>query len=119
MLCVLDVYSPFFKIVQSLIIINIGADWLIRFCFVFPHMAITHNGVDVSGMELVRVLCGHSVHGELGAVCMKLFPSQYNPFLETYGVQDDITHSFWINVIVWCQHLLTQQLGKHVLNLEW
>jgi len=52
-------------------------------------------------------------------LCMWSSPSEYNAFLETYSVQDDIAHSLWNDIIVGCWNLLTQQLGKSVLNSGW
>ena len=70
-------------------------------------MAVTHSGVEVSGMELVRVLCGHIVNGELEAVCVKSFPSEYDGLLEVYSMHDDIANSLWNNIIIGCWNLLT------------
>ena len=70
-------------------------------------MAVTHSGVEVSGMEFVRVLRGRIVNGELEAVCVKSFPSEYDGFLEVYSMRDDIANSLWNDIIIGCRSLLT------------
>ena len=79
-------------------------------------MAVIHSGVKVSGMELVRVLHGCIVNGELEAVCMKSFPSEYDGCLEVYSMRDDIANSLWNDVTIGCWSLLTWQLCHQALS---
>jgi len=73
------------QIVQTLDVASIQVNRITGFAFVFSHKVVTQDGVEVSGMGLVRILRGCLVEGKLEAVCVPSFIAYCQQFTADAG----------------------------------
>ena len=71
------------QIVQTLDVMSIEANKITGFAFVFLDMEITHKGIEVSDVVLVRILKGRLVDGEPESICIKSFLVDCQQFTTT------------------------------------
>ena len=104
-------FINFFQIVQTLNISILNSGQITGFIIVFTDLDIIHHGVEVLGMDSVRVLHGQMMGNGVEAVFVLSFPLDYDSFKEEYSAWADVAHAFWYGVVQACASLLTRHLG--------
>ena len=82
------------QVVQTTEVAEVRPSQIIDVSFVIPYMTILDdsNMLEVTGMELVRVLWGRVQNGIFEEVFMHSFPSYYEMFYECYHPNDGISY---------------------------
>ena len=82
------------QVVQTTEVAEVRPSQIIDVSFVIPYMTILDdsNMLEVTGMELVRVLWGRVQNGIFEEVFMHSFPSYYEMFSECYHPNDGISY---------------------------
>jgi len=82
------------------------------FAFVFSNYEITHQNVEVQGIERVRVLHGHASENGMESIYISSFPSKLPSFDAHHNLCADISFALWHEFICSMRVLLTQGLCR-------
>jgi hypothetical protein len=79
---------------------------------VIPYMQLLDDChlLEVSGMELVRVLHGRLCNGRFEEICTPTFPSSCNQFFNFYHLNDDVSRNKWVEVVLPVRALISRLL---------
>jgi len=102
------------QIIQTGISFIIQLGMITDFVFVFSDYEITHQNLEVQGIERVRVLCDCASENGNGmeSIYIPSFPSQLPSFDMHYNLCADISFALWHEVICSVRVLLTQGLCR-------
>lgn len=105
------------QVIQTTDTIDIDPAAIVAVSFVIPYMQILDDChlLEVSGMELVRVLRGRISHGRFEDYCTPTFPSSYNLFFQYYHLNDDVSRTKWVEVVLPIQALISRLLCRAYL----
>jgi len=97
------------QIIQTAISFIVRLEMITDFVFVFSDYEITHQNVEVQGIERFRVLHGHASENGNGmeSIYVPPFPSQLPLFDTHYNLHADISFALWHEVICLVRGLLT------------
>jgi hypothetical protein len=84
-------------------------------CFVFSDVDVMMNGVEVTGMRLVRLLRGWETAIGVEAVFVSSFPCQCLGFFDIYTIRSDLCYVIWHDVIQCGISLLMKCLFRSAL----
>ena len=94
------------QVIQTSRTVDVDPRNIIEVSFMIPYVKLLDdsNLLEVSGMELVRVLRGRIHNGRFEEIFTPSFPSSYDEFHEHYHLHDDVCHTKWIEVVFvsWC-----------------
>ncbi len=86
------------QVIQTTKIVDIDADAIFEVSFVIPYVQLLDDChlLEVSGMELVRVLHERLCNGCFEEICTPTFPSNYDQFYDFYHLNDDVSCNKWV-----------------------
>jgi len=104
--------SDVIQVIQTTEVIELDPSNIIDVAFVFPCVSVmdSSNMLEVSGMELVRVLHGR-VHDDMfEEVFTPSFPSSYDSFFQCYHANNNLCYRKWSEVVLPVQALISRLL---------
>ena len=106
--------SDVIEVVQTTEVVELYPCNIIDVAFVFPCGSIMDhsNMLEVSGMELVRVLRGRVHENIFEEVFPPSFPSSYDSFFQSYHANDDLCYRKWSEVVLPIQALISRLLCR-------
>jgi hypothetical protein len=106
------------QVVQTTEMIYVNPASILEVSFVFPYVKLLDdsNLLEVSGMDLVRILRGRICQDDIFEECFTpSFPSTYEQFYRYYGIWDDLGYRKWSEVILPVQALISRMLCRAFL----
>ena len=105
------------QVLQTTKIVRVDPCDIVEVGFVIPYVQILDDchGLEVSGMELVRVLRGRIYNGCFEECFTPAFPSSYEEFHSYYTIYDDLAYRKWVEVVQPIQSLISQLLCQAYL----
>jgi len=105
------------QVLQTTEIVRVEPCDIVEVGFVIPYVQILDDchGLEVSGMELVRVLHGRIYNGYFEECFTPAFPSSYEEFHSYYTIYDDLAYRKWVEVVQPIQSLISRLLCRAYL----
>ena len=100
------------QVIQTTKIVDIDADDIFEVSFVIPYVQLLDDChlLEVSGMELVRVLHERLCNGCFEEIGTPTFPSNYDQFYDFYHLNDDVSCNKWVEVVLPIYALISRLL---------
>jgi hypothetical protein len=105
------------QVVQTVKTVDVDPRNILEVSFVIPYVQLSdvNQYLEVSGMELVRVLRGRLHNGCFQEIFTPSFPSSYEQFHEFYHLHDDVSRTKWEEVVLPIQALISRLLCRSYL----